>query len=287
MKLLITGASGALAKGLIRLCRQKEGIELYLTSRSALPNEKILYCDLTNRSELVQLIETTKPTHVIHLAGSYSNDIDRDFSINTMSAAWLGLALSNLDSKSRLVLVGSAAEYGHVDSCVNPLKEDLPIRPVSIYGLSKAMQTQVGQYFTDAGIIDVVTARIFNVIGPGLSPFLFVGKAEQQIDAYRRGLIRELEFGNLQAIRDYVTVDEAARLLLLLASKGVSGCVYNIGSGNPISMSSLLALMLEQAGIPDAPIKIKLDACSATSAQVSCTYADVSLIRELDQRTLP
>jgi GDP-4-dehydro-6-deoxy-D-mannose reductase len=78
---------------------------------------------------------------------------------------------------------------------------------------------------------DVVTARIFNIIGPGQPETLAAGAFAKQIVLAERGGGRRLRTGNLAATRDYVDVRDVARALAALAARGRTGAVYNVCSG--------------------------------------------------------
>ena len=63
--------------------------------------------------------------------------------MNTQGVRHLLDALEEEKLRSRVVVMGSAAEYGVTAPEENPLSEDRILRPVSIYGLTKAFQTQL------------------------------------------------------------------------------------------------------------------------------------------------
>ena len=54
----------------------------------------------------------------------------------------------------------------------------------------------------------------------------------------------ELKIGNLTAIRDFTDVTDMVKAYYLLMQKGVSGQVYNIGSGHGIKVSDILETLI-------------------------------------------
>lgn len=281
MTVLVTGATGGLAatvvKRLAGTCRDP----IVETGRAARDHGDYVRCDLADRAAVVALIHRVRPRLVLHLAGSFQNDFSADVSVNALSAGWMIEATRQERLDTRFLLVGSAAEYGMVSPADNPVPESRPLRPVSVYGLTKAMQTQIAGFFAMRGA-PVVVGRLFNVIGHGLSPRLFVGRAQQLIERYRCGEIASLEFGNLQSERDYLPVEDAADKLLLVARHGASGEVYNVGSGRPIRMRALLDQMLVATGCSDAPVVERPEATSERF-DVPCIYADVARLEELER----
>ena len=55
-------------------------------------------------------------------------------------------SIREINVKARVLLVGSAAEYGRIEEADNPVSEAHPLRPISIYGLTKVMQTTLMAY---------------------------------------------------------------------------------------------------------------------------------------------
>jgi GDP-4-dehydro-6-deoxy-D-mannose reductase len=80
--------------------------------------------------------------------------------------------------------------------------------------------------------MEVVAARIFNPIGPGLPASQAFGRfaallAGPQPEA---GPLR-LEVGDLDTRRDFVDVRDVARAFIALAERGHAGRVYHVGTG--------------------------------------------------------
>ena len=99
----------------------------------------------------------------------------------------------------------------------NPIKENRALCPVTIYGISKAFQTQLGIYFAQNSNIEILVARMFNLQAPGLSEQLFIGRMEKQITAFLQGEIKEIVTGNLDSQRDYISADKAIEQLIMIA----------------------------------------------------------------------
>ncbi len=282
MKVLITGANGGLARSVISEFKST-GYSITLTGRQNHNAQNYIPCNLTDADAVTNLVCNVKPNLVLHLAGSFENNLTKDIAVNSLSAAHIAEALLKNDNNARLVLIGSAAEYGQVCPDENPIAEEHPLRPVSVYGLTKTMQTNIGLFYAASGKLDVVIARIFNIYGDGFSERLFIGRATQQITEYKQGKIQELVFGNLAAKRDYITAKKAAMLLKLVAEKGESGTVYNIGEGQPIQMLNLLQKMLDDANISNAPVVQQTVGNRPAVIDIPSIYADISRVEELLQ----
>src|SRR5262249_60985602 len=87
----------------------------------------------------------------------------------------------------RLVGVSSSAVYGAVEPERLPACEDVPLRPLSVYGASKAAAEIAALQWGRAHDLDVVVARPFNHTGPGQSPAYLCAALASQIAAIEAG----------------------------------------------------------------------------------------------------
>jgi GDP-4-dehydro-6-deoxy-D-mannose reductase len=182
---------------------------------------------------------------------------------------------------TRVVVAGSAAEYGAVAAESNPVGEDHPARPHSVYGVTKLLQTESSLFYWRRFGVDVVIARIFNLLGPGASERLFVGSVEQQIRRVRDHSLDCLTVGNLDASRDYLAPARAAEALITLMRCGGAGEVYNVGSGVPVPMRDLLRALLAEGGVETCPVREQV-ATAEKGHDVPVIYADVRKLRRLE-----
>lgn len=277
---LITGAGGALGRAVRTLLEQMNAAapasRWRVLAGSRLPaDDSALQLDVCDRAQVFSQIGKTKPDLVVHLAATLSDDFDTAFALNVGGARNLCDALLDAPHPARLLLVGSAAEYGVVQATDNPVPVSRPLRPVSVYGMTKAWQTMLGQYYASRGL-DVVTARIFNLDGPGLSEKLFAGRVRKQIAAIKAGQQNRLRVGPLGAIRDYVSVATAAEQVMAIAEYGKSGTVYHVGSGTGISMRELLQGLLAHNGLDFSLVDEDSGHSNRSGYDVPAIFADMS-----------
>jgi nucleoside-diphosphate-sugar epimerase len=254
MTIILTGANGGFGKSFLPLLREHYSEEVIGAVRAPNGQQNFVACDFLNQNDIHSMVKTIKPRLIFHLVGSFTGEFDRDLSVNAISAKHLfeGITLANLNT--RIVVSGSAAEYGLLDDGNTAVDEDHACNPISVYGLTKSIQTKLASFYAKNRQTDVVIARIFNLATPGLSERLFFGRAEMMISAFKRGEISQLEFGNLDAQRDYVGLEQAAAQLFAIAKQGLKGETYHVGSGEPRSMRKVLADLLKQEGLTSVPI---------------------------------
>jgi nucleoside-diphosphate-sugar epimerase len=282
MTILVTGANGGVGKALFPLLRAYYNEQVICTDRAKMDCNDYFACDLNDVRAVASLIKNIGPRLIFHLAGSFTGQFETDFQVNTLSVKFIFDSILAEDLETRVLVFGSAAEYGAIKVSDNPIPETLPCRPVSIYGLTKVFQTDMAKYYARTKGIDVVVARVFNIAAPGLSQRLFYGRAEAMISAYQKGEITQLEFGNLDNARDYIEMDKAADQLLAIAERGISGEVYNVGSGIPKKIRSILKDLLNEKGVPEDAVAESIpEIIRGKGFDVQIIYADISKVSKL------
>jgi len=278
---LVTGAAGASGAALVALLEAGGHSKVHTTDLRELPREAHVTCDLTNAGAVLDLVKKTRPDRIFHLAGTFTNRFETDHPCNVLATHALLEAVRSEVPKCRVLLVGSAAEYGLVATEENPISEARAPKPVSIYGLTKAMQTTLMGYFHLAFGLDLVLARTFNLKGRGLAPSLLPGRLDREIERLKRGEIEAIELGSLDGRRDFVSVEEAAALYVRIAEHGTSGETYNVASGVPVSLRDYVEARLAEDGLGKAAYRE--GAPTGKSANVLDVWADIRKVRALPQ----
>jgi nucleoside-diphosphate-sugar epimerase len=140
-----------------------------------------------------------------------------------------------------LVVAGSCAEYGPSDGVVS---EDARIGPWSVYGAAKtALRVLLESSWRPAGL-GVTWARLFNVTGPGEDSGRLVPSVAR---ALLRGENVPLSPGEQR--RDFLDVDDVASALGWLSAQRAEG-VFNVCSGNAVTLRHLLGAIADRIGAP-------------------------------------
>lgn len=192
-----------------------------------------------------------KPDALVHCAGGasvgFSVDqpaVDFDLTVRTTS---LVLEFIRVHSPStRLVYPSSAAVYGQVK--ILPIIEETPLSPVSPYGLHKQMAEALCQLYASQFGVSVAIVRLFSIYGTGLRKQLLW-------DACRKLQQRECEFfGTGEEVRDWLHVEDAAKLLFAAIQNAASTCpVVNAGSGLGVPVKEILRHVSNQFGFGITP----------------------------------
>lgn len=137
----------------------------------------------------------------------------------------------------KFVFASSSSIYGEVSESELPVKEDRKPNPISPYALAKAQGEKWCDMFEYLYGLKNVSLRYFTVFGPRQRPdeafSKFIGKIikDEEIEIY----------GDGNQTRDFTFVSDVVNGTILACNRGRG--VYNIGSGNSISVNKMISLI--------------------------------------------
>ncbi|MDP3561079.1 MAG: NAD-dependent epimerase/dehydratase family protein [Legionellaceae bacterium] len=281
---LVTGANGALGRAVIAELKKQGNYRIFTTTSRenvSVDNDSTQFiCDFRHPEQLTSILDLTTPDLILHLGASFTNNITEAYLLNVAPANHMLDLIERRKAHTRLILIGSAAEYGIIKPEENPINEEQTLQPVSVYGVSKAWQTQLLGLYASRNI-DVVCARIFNLFGPGISERLFAGRIQKQIEELKGNRRSSINIGSLDAIRDYISIYDAAQQLLLIAEQGLSGQTYHIGSGAGISMRNFLINQLEKNSMSASVIQESPNFSNRQGFDVPVIFASMKKTNQL------
>jgi GDP-4-dehydro-6-deoxy-D-mannose reductase len=263
VRVLVTGAHGFVGGHLLDLLRAEHPqAEVYalVRPRGGAPGPRpdgaaVLEADLDDAAAVAAAVATARPNRVVHLAGQSSVhhswiDPGSTLRTNVMGLVHLMDGLRAERLRPRVLVVGSADEYGIVAEDAVPVKEDAPLRPVSPYAVSKVAQGLLAAEYAKGGGPEVLRTRTFPHTGPGRGEAFAESSFARQIVEAGAGLRPPvLSVGNLDAVRDFTDVRDVVRAYWALLEKGAPGEVYNVCSGRRLRVGDLLRRLIALAGV--------------------------------------
>lgn len=265
MRLLILGGTGFCGRHLALYCQQL-GDTVFYTGRKPIADldptalrslGTYLQADVTKPESLRQAILDSKPQAIIHLAGlaSVAHSFQHRaaaYEINVIGTLNVLETARELTPQTRILVAGSAEEYGQVLPQDLPLREDSPLRPRSPYGVSKAAASLMAlrEGLDDKGL-DVLVTRTFNLTGPGQSDTFIASDFAHQVAKAAAAKLNSvtLNTGNLQLRRDFSPINLAVTAYRALIDHGQRGLAYNLCSGRAIPLSFIVDSLANISGL--------------------------------------
>lgn len=285
-KILITGAGGFVGPYLIKELQKNQDNDIYGLVYSAssdlnnlLPSDHIIPGDLTDPSFANQTTQSVGPDYIYHLAALsvVHNSVDQALRVMQANTAisYNVFESARLNAPhARVLAVCSANVYGAVEQSNLPIKETAPFRPLNPYAVSKITQEMLALEYHLANQLDVVIVRPFNHTGPGqTTDFVIPALASQFVQIMRGQKEPVIEIGNTKTLRDFTDVRDIARAYVLSAERGVAGEVYNIGSGQVVTVKQIIELMEE---ITQVKVSIKEATSKVRASDVLVLQSDSS-----------
>lgn len=236
--------------------------------------------DICDLDSLAQAIEAARPDVIFHLAAIVDTvetpSVDELTRVNVGGTETLLAAATQHAPGARIVFTSSAFVYGSTTPEEQPIDESQALLPLTPYGESKVAAEKAVLDFVAAGG-DAVIARAFQHTGPGhVGAYALSDWAEQLARLKATGESGAIATGNLDVERDYLDVRDVATAYIALAERGERGRIYNVASGEPVTMRALLEGLIAASEV-DATIET--DPARLRSVDQPSVYADVSALK--------
>ena len=269
MKLMVTGGCGFIGSAVVRLALS-EGHDVvnvdkltYAASETNIPNTNAAYTlekvDICDAAAITDIFERHDPDIVMHLAAESHVDRSIDgpgaFIETNITGTFTLLQAARAHHERRPGFRFHHISTDEVYGSLGPdgkFAETTAYDPRSPYSASKAASDHLVRAWGETYDLPIVVTNCSNNYGPyhfpeKLIPLMILnGLAGKPLPIYGEGL----------NIRDWLYVEDHARALLLVATKGEIGETYNIG-GNAeatnISIVRQLCALLDEAAPDSAP----------------------------------
>ncbi len=265
---LITGGQGFVAQWAVRALLGRgwsvtaagigHGTEATVLSDAERGDVDWVTMDVTDGDQIAVVIERAVPDVVLHLAAiSHVPDAKRNparaYEVNTVGTVRLLSQLADRRREGRgdplVLVVGSSEQYGRHAPDEMPLSELAEQRPLTLYAASKAAQELAALQAHRGEGLRVICTRSFNHSGVGQAhSFVLPGLVTRALALPKGG--GQLTIGNGDTVRDFLHVEDVVDAYLSLVERGSPGEVYNVCSGDGVSIRTLAESVLQRIGGP-------------------------------------
>ncbi|MFO0416985.1 MAG: NAD-dependent epimerase/dehydratase family protein [Pseudomonadota bacterium] len=257
-KIIVTGGAGFIGSHIVdRLMAGNEVHVIDNLSSGLVENvpagAKLHKLDIRS-AEAAALVQSIKPDVLVHAAAQISVRISMDqpaldTDINVTGLINLLTPLCNSKGTHVVFLSSGGACYGEQE--VFPAPESHPIRPESVYGLSKRVGEMYLEFWSRVWGVTSTSLRLSNVYGPRQNPHGEAGVVAIFCERLLAGKDITVN-GSGEQTRDFVYVEDVAEAVFRAVETRATG-EYNIGTGEETSVISLAENLRERA-CPSAKI---------------------------------
>lgn len=252
MRVLVTGGAGFIGSALVRhlLAEGHEVLNIdaltYAGNLASLklvadrPNYHFFQADIRNGEKMTKAVDVFRPQRIMHLAAE--SHVDRSITgasdfiqtnvlgtftlLEAARAFWMGLDAAG-QREFRFLHVSTDEVYGSLGE-EGLFSEDTAYDPSSPYSASKAASDHLAKAWQRTYGLPVVVSNCSNNYGPyhfpeKLIPLTILNALQgRNLPVYGKG----------DQIRDWLYVEDHARALDLIATRGRVGETYNVGGRN-------------------------------------------------------
>jgi CDP-glucose 4,6-dehydratase len=288
--MFVTGGYGLLGSWLVKALLE-EGVSVTVLRRDAPAQSpltiegtesrvNVVQGDCTDAALMNRVMSDYEVDSVFHLAAQTLVQTAHRSPVPTLESnvrgTWTVLEACRSHGVERVVVASSDKAYGRQDRL--PYREDAPLLARYPYDASKAAADLIARSYWHTYDLPVAVTRFANLYGGGdLNFSRLVPEAVAASIDRRAPVIRS----DGSPERDYLYVEDAVRAYLAiwgaLGSGAASGEAYNAGSGEPVTVASLVELICRLAGSSVAP---DVRGAGTPAGEIDRQYVDATKLRE-------
>jgi len=273
---LLTGATGYIGQFAIRPLLAKGYAVHAVTSKSfGFENTDNLFWHQTNlldTEETKILMETVRPTHLLHFAWYLEHGKNWN-AVENLDWLQASLHLAKEFARNggkRMVVAGTCAEYDWRKE--SPFEEyKTSLNSQTLYGMSKSTLGLTLEKFAEFSNFSFASGRIFFLFGANESPNRLVSSV---IRTLLKNMPAKTSHGN--QIRDFSYVEDVAEGMVALLESDVGGAV-NVASGQGIRIKEIVTEIAEIIGNPEL---LEIGALNAPENEPPEIVADITRLQK-------
>ena len=222
--------------------------------------------DITNEYKLDKFFSKSKSKIIIHLAAQagvrYSLVNPNKYLDTNINGFNNVIKLIKKYKVDKFIYASSSSIYGDVKKF--PINENYPLNPKSIYGISKKINEEVGNYYSKIVKTQIIGLRFFTVYGEWGRPDMFMLKLFQSF--FKKSFFYLNNYGNHD--RDFTYIGDVTNMInKIIKKKFKDHTIFNICSNRPKNILKILNKFNK-----DCPVKFKM--IKKDKADVLKTHGD-------------
>lgn len=237
MKVLVSGATGFIGRQVVQFLQGLGQCRILTSGRNEeklkqLGADYIVY-DI-NQEQHDCYDRLGHPEVLIHLAWEGLPHYQESFHLDrNLINNYLFLRSMVEQGLPSLTVTGTCYEYGLQNGC---LQEKMPTNPTTCYGLAKDVLRRRLEALQKEHPFRLRWLRLFFMYGDGQPVRTLMGQVDQALAAGREAF----DMSGGEQLRDYLPAEEVAALIAKMALQTRHDGIFNICSGQPISVRCLV-----------------------------------------------
>ena len=238
-KILVIGGTGFIGFHLIKkLIKKNYNIHSISTKKPnkyrSIKGVRYIFSDIADLSKLKKAINKDIYEYVVNLGGY----VDHTNKKKTLASHYLGCKnLINIFSNSKIkkfIQMGSSGEYGSKKS---PHYENINTKPLTVYNVAKKKASNYLLKYFKKSNFPVTIFRLYLTYGPNQDENRFIPIVIKNCLKQK-----SFELSHCNQYRDFIYVDDVVNLIIKsFNTKKTNGEIFNIGTGKPIKLKSLIS----------------------------------------------
>src|SRR5215204_2572942 len=292
---LITGITGQDGAYLAELLLEKGYMVHGIKRRSSLintdridhlyqdPHEKnvrlkLHYGDLTDSTNLIRIIQETRPDEIYNLAAMSHVKVSFDTPEYTANADGIGtlrlleaIRILGMEKRTRIYQASTSELYGLVQEV--PQSETTPFYPRSPYAVAKMYAYWITVNYREAYGMFACNGILFNHESPLRGETFVTRKITRALTRIKEGMIDKLYVGNLDASRDWGHAKDYVEAMWLMLQQDAPED-YVIATGVTTSVRDFIRMAFSYIGVK---IEFRGSGVQEKAYIVACTNPDYQL----------
>jgi nucleoside-diphosphate-sugar epimerase len=269
-KVIVLGSTSYIARHFIKLLNANPNTDVVEVHRGSHPH---LFAQESRQSALESLFADIHPSLIANFVGVVKDTPEQCMEWNCYFPRDALTAAANSSPTTKILLLGSAAEYGLRDT-PNPIPETAPLLGVTPYALSKIAQSHLLETPTFAHL-SMLYARVFNVWGMGMGAETLPGRIQAELNSQSSGP-RTIHVTDSNSIRDFVFVESLANDLIVTLEQPEGVGIVNFGTGEGKTVRDFCNMFLDLASKGEAPLITFSESTSPT-----CSVAELGRLEAI------
>jgi UDP-glucose 4-epimerase len=280
LKSLVLGGNGFIGTHLVDgLLEEGYPVRIYDRSpnrfRATPQNAEYVVGELGNHGLIRAAVEDVEVVfHFVSTTIPKTSNDDPIYDVRSNLVDTLQLLESCVEAGVRKVVFASSGGTVYGQPRTLPITEDHPTNPITSYGVIKLAVEKYLGLFDHLHGLDYTALRISNPYGPYQDPGGQQGAVPVFLHRLRTGHPVTI-WGDGSVVRDYLYVSDLVEALKQVAEAETQQKVFNVGSGQGISLNELVALIAEVTG--ERPV---VEYVPGRALDVPANVLDVAWARE-------